>query len=338
MCGDSSTFAADNWAAWLRLWWRCATRWSAAEAGPFDGVRSFFIAVLLRCSLDGWSPACGPAAASAIPAGTALAAGGEAGSAARSGSAGRPAGAGATLDLPSTSILAMPGLPFDTQDARAGSEWLEREGRARQGELIVPLLSRFNHDLRTPLNTVVGWTHLLQQGLVDSARSKHVADVLARNTREQTVLLDEFVDDARAVLGVLKLERATLRVEDLAASALERAASLAALHGVSFDAAIDAADAKVEGDERRLKRLVYRLLAGVARRAREASAVRIAARAHDGSVHVTIDAPAGEGDWNDAALLDLRISAFVAAMHDGALAIDGTPGRAAIALRLPQRA
>ena len=101
----------------------------------------------------------------------------------------------------------MPELTFDVQEARAGSDWLAREGRARQADLLVALLSRFNHDLRTPLNTVVGWTHLLQQGLVDSTRSKHVADVLVRNTREQTVLLDEFVDDGRAVLvNRLKLQ------------------------------------------------------------------------------------------------------------------------------------
>lgn len=231
----------------------------------------------------------------------------------------------------------MPATTFDVEDPRAGSGWLAREGRARQSELLVALVSRFNHDLRTPLNTVVGWTHLLQQGLVDSARSKHVADVLARNTREQTVLLDEFVDDARAVLGVLKLERVALRTEDIVAAALERAAPLASLHGVSFGTAVDAPDAAVEGDERRLKRLAYRLIAAVARRAREAATVLVCAETNEGKVGLRVEAPVREGGWPEAALLDLRISSFVAAMHEGELAIDGAPDRAAIILRLPKR-
>ena len=227
---------------------------------------------------------------------------------------------------------------FEVPEVRAGSTWLAREGSARQTELIVALLSRFNHDLRTPLNTVVGWTHLLQQGLVDSSRSKHVADVLARNTREQTVLLDEFVDDGRAILGVLKLDQVGLAMDDLVARALERAAPVASLHGVSFASQAEAPGVEVDGDERRLQRLVYRLIAAVVRRTREAGVVEISATTENGGVIVRIDAPAGEADWSDAALLDLRISSFVAAMHQAELAIDGTPGRAGIVLRLPMRA
>ena len=226
---------------------------------------------------------------------------------------------------------------LDIQDTRAGTAWLAREGREPQGDLIVALLSRFSHDLRTPLNTVVGWTHLLQQGLVDSSRSKHVADVLARNTREQTVLLDEFVDDGRALLGVLRLDPVGLRIDDLVAAAMERAAPVASLHGVSFAADVRMQDTEVEGDERRLRRLVYRVLVAVTRRAREAATVELSAAVDNGQVALRIDAPVGEADWSDAALLDLRISSFVAAMHDAELCIDGAPGRAAVLLRLAVR-
>jgi signal transduction histidine kinase len=230
----------------------------------------------------------------------------------------------------------MPGLLFDVPDARAGSAWLAREGRARQNELLVALLSRFNHDLRTPLNTVVGWTHLLQQGMVDSARSRHVADVLARNTREQVVMLDEFVDDARAVLGAMKLDPVALGVDELVAQATERAAPVATLTGVTFDVRLADGTGPVEGDERRLKRLVYRLLAAVTRRTREGGVVQVASRGDGGGVLLTIEATAGR-DWPEATVLDLQLSSFVAALHDAELTLDGTPERAGIALRLPLR-
>jgi signal transduction histidine kinase len=231
----------------------------------------------------------------------------------------------------------MPAPVFDVPEARAGSDWLARDGRKLKDELLVALLSRFNHDLRTPLNTVVGWTHLLQQGLVDSSRSKHVADVLARNTREQVTLLDEFVDDARAVLGVMKLDPVGLMAEDLVARAVERAAPVASLNSLTFDVRSEGGRAEVEGDERRLPRLVYRLLAAVARRAPEAAVVRIATAIDAGSLRLSIESPPVEGDWSEAALLDLRISSFVAALHDGELSVDGAPVRAAVSLRLPLR-
>jgi signal transduction histidine kinase len=229
----------------------------------------------------------------------------------------------------------MTALAFDVPDVRAGSRWLESEGRARREELLVALLSRFNHDLRTPLNTVVGWTHLLQQGLVESARSKHVADVLARNTREQTVLLDEFVDDGRALLGVLKFDLVALPLEPLVAQAIERAGPALALHSVGAAVKIDVGDAQVEGDERRLQRLVYRLFIAVARRTREGTTIDVQASADEGAVLLLVEAAAGTGDWSDAGLLDLRISSFVAAMHGAELTIGGAAGRAGIALKLP---
>ena len=225
---------------------------------------------------------------------------------------------------------------FDLPEARAGSDWKLREGEQRKDELLIALLSRFNHDLRTPLNTVVGWTHLLQQGLVDSGRSKHVADVLARNTREQTVLLDEFVDDARAVLGVLKADPVALSITDVVTAAVDRAAPVASLHGVSIHPTIEAQDARVLGDERRLPRLVYRLLVAVARRTREAGVIEIGATREGEMVCLRLDGPVrDDADWPDATLLDLRLSSFVAALHEADLSIDGKPGRAAIALRLP---
>ena len=226
---------------------------------------------------------------------------------------------------------------FDVLDDRAGSAWRARAGADERIALITGLLSRFNHDLRTPLNTVVGWTHLMQQGAVDSARAKHVADVLARNTREQAVLLDEFVDDGRAVLDILKPESVALPLDRLVASALERAAPMLSLHGVSATAKVDVENAVVDSDERRLIRLIYRLLAAVARRAHESATIEVAVLRDSGLLPLRIQTPARGTDWPEAALLDLRISSFVAATLGAELAIDGDAGNAAIVLRLRPR-
>ena len=107
-------------------------------------------------------------------------------------------------------------------DRRCGAYWLARLDSTGRNELLVALLSRFNHDLRTPLNTILGWTHLLQKGDLDTVRARHVADVIARNSRDQTQLLEEFVDDGRAILGVLQLQLAALKLDDVLTEAIER--------------------------------------------------------------------------------------------------------------------
>ena len=220
-------------------------------------------------------------------------------------------------------------------DARCGTEWLARLDSAGRSELMVALLSRFNHDLRTPLNTILGWTHLLQKGGLDALREKHVAEVIARNSRDQTQLLEDFVDDGRAVLGALKLQLEAMKMDDAVTDAIGRLSSLVALHGVSLVPKFDTADVIVSGDVRRLTRLAGRLLTIVTRRAREATAIEIETDIDRGQYVLALSGTAQEPDWSDAALLDLRISTIVAAVHEGELQVNADATRPCIALRLP---
>ena len=202
---------------------------------------------------------------------------------------------------------------------------------------MVALISRFNHDLRTPLNTILGWTHLLQQGGLEAVRAKHVAEVIARNSRDETQLLEDFVDDGRAVLGALELQMVAVKMDDLVTDAITRLNPLLTLHGVSLKSKFDAADVTVAGDLRRLARLAYRLMTIVTRRAREATAIEIETDLDSGQYVLALSGTAYEPDWSDAALLDLRISTMVAALHGGELQVGADATRPCIMLRLPRR-
>lgn len=221
-------------------------------------------------------------------------------------------------------------------DSRCGTRWLSRLDAAGRMELLAALLSRFNHDLRTPLNTILGWTHLLQKGGLDAVRAKHVADVIARNSRDQTQLLEDFVDDGRAIVETLQLQTAAVRMDDLVTQAIERIGGVLTLHGVFLQPRFDTADVSVNGDARRLERLAYRLLCIVTRRAREASTVELETETDRGTYVLSLSGSAYEPDWSDAALLDLRISTMVAALHDGELLVGADATRPCIQLRLPR--
>lgn len=220
-------------------------------------------------------------------------------------------------------------------DSRCGTVWLKRLDSAGRDQLSIALISRYNHDQRTPLNTILGWTHLLQKGGLDNVRAKHVADVIARNSRDQTQLLEDFVDDGRVVLGVLQLQLTALTMDDLVNEAITRLGSLLTLHGISLQLKLDTTHVAVNGDLRRLTRLVYRLLAIVTRRARESTTVEVESDV-DGSHYVlALSGTAYEPDWPEAALLDLRISTLVAAAHRGELQVGADATRPCVAVRLP---
>ena len=234
-----------------------------------------------------------------------------------------------------TNDMTTPATTTTAKDPRCGVTWLARVDSAGRSQLMVALLSRFNHDLRTPLNTILGWTHLLQKGGLDPLRAKHVADVIARNSRDQTRLLEDFVDDGRTILGALQLQEVSLKMDDALTEAIADLSSLLALHGVSLLPKFDAANATLKGDVRRLTRLAYRLLAIVTRRAREASTIEVETDIERGQYVLAISGTAYEPDWSEAALLDLRISTLMAALHHGELQVDADAPRPCISLRLP---
>lgn len=225
--------------------------------------------------------------------------------------------------------------PSAAADARCGVHWLGRLDPEGRTELMTALLSRFNHDLRTPLNTILGWTHLLQKGGLDTVREKHVADVIARNSREQTQLLEDFVDDGRSILGALQLQMVAVKMDEALTEAMARLGSLLSLHSVSLQPKFDTPDVSVSGDSRRLTRLAYRLLAIVTQRARESTTIEVETDVDRGQYVLAVSGTAQEPDWSQAALLDLRISTLVAALHKGELQVDADATRPCIALRLP---
>jgi len=224
-----------------------------------------------------------------------------------------------------------------TSDARFGPVWHSALDAGTRAELLGALLSRFNHDLRTPLNTILGWTHLLQKGGFDIERAKHVADVIGRNARDQTQMLEEFVDDGRVLLGALELQLAQVRIDEMVTQAIDRVGAALTLHGVFLKSTLDAENFSLNADARRIGRLVYRMLMIVTRRARESSTIELETEMDHGAYLLSISSMASEPDWSDAALLELRISTLVAALHKGELHVGPDPTRPCIQLKLPTR-
>jgi K+-sensing histidine kinase KdpD len=222
-------------------------------------------------------------------------------------------------------------------DARAGAGWLATAGPADRLQLLAALLSRFNHDFRTPLNTITGWGHLLQQAPVEPARTKHVADVIARNAREQTVMLEAFVEDARVVLDRLPLEPATIRIDDVVAQVIARTGG-SATPRCPLQVRMDAVDGTVYGEGRVLQRLLERLVDVIARRAQDGATVDLRVSREDRWICLALSSPARDADWSESDLCELRVATLIAAVFRGSLQLLAAPGSAALTLQLPEAA
>jgi signal transduction histidine kinase len=66
-------------------------------------------------------------------------------------------------------------------------------------------LGTLSHELRSPLNAVLGWTQLLSHGLPEAQWAKAL-QAIERNASAQAALIDDLLDMSRIVSGVMRIE------------------------------------------------------------------------------------------------------------------------------------
>jgi signal transduction histidine kinase len=88
---------------------------------------------------------------------------------------------------------------------------LDAERRARADAELAnrakdEFLATLSHELRTPLTAILGWTRMLRDGALDQAKTQRAIEVIERNARAQTQLINDLLDVSRIISGRLRLE------------------------------------------------------------------------------------------------------------------------------------
>jgi len=144
-------------------------------------------------------------------------------------------------------------------------QMLQCEQRARSEAEALALskdefLAVVTHELRSPLNALRGWAHVLRRAGPLNALQEKALDAIDRNTQAQARLVDDLLDSQRILSGTFELQwgRANLAslVDDAAASMHDRATAKRITLDVRHDTTIDA----VSADVNRLRQAVTNLL------------------------------------------------------------------------------
>ncbi len=94
------------------------------------------------------------------------------------------------------------------------SERDARDEAERQSRLKDEFLATLSHELRTPMNAILGWLSILEGG--KPIREVHAAlAVIAKNARIQAKLIEDLLDMNRLLSGNVRLEVATVDVGTL---------------------------------------------------------------------------------------------------------------------------
>lgn len=179
------------------------------------------------------------------------------------------------------------------RDALLAAEQAARREAERLGRLKDEFLATLSHEMRTPLNAIIGWAQILESNLTNEATVAKAVDVIARNAHAQAQMVSDLLDMNRIMIGKLRLDpRATsiTGVVRAAVDAIRPAITAKNLHlSLVFEG-----DAEVHGDPDRLQQALWNLLNNAVKFTPRGGEVRVSVRREEGSVAVSV-ADSGEG-------------------------------------------
>jgi len=153
-----------------------------------------------------------------------------------------------------------------TKMEQARAELLAREQAARASaetanQLKDQFLATVSHELRTPLSAILGWSEMLQSGILSPEKRERACEAIFNNAKRQAQLIEELLDVTRIMSGTLRLERSAVDPNDIVNGALETVQPSAEAKGVQIDVSIDSSIGGFYGDGPRLQQVLWNLLA-----------------------------------------------------------------------------
>jgi len=145
------------------------------------------------------------------------------------------------------------------------SRLLQREQAARAeaeraNRIKDEFLAVLSHELRSPLNPILGWATLLQKRDVEGPVLKRALETIERNSKLQLRLIDDLLDVSRILRGKLKLDRDAVNLATIVAAAMDTVHLAAEAKNLQLETQFEADIDPVLGDEGRLQQIVWNLL------------------------------------------------------------------------------
>jgi signal transduction histidine kinase/DNA-binding response OmpR family regulator len=121
-------------------------------------------------------------------------------------------------------------------------------------------LAMLSHELRSPLNAILGWAKLLCSRQFDPETTTRALQTIERNARLQTQLIGDLLDVSRILRGKLNLEVLPVNLVSPIEAAIETMRLAAEGKSIHLETTIEPNIRLVMGDPGRLQQVVWNLL------------------------------------------------------------------------------
>jgi PAS domain S-box-containing protein len=190
----------------------------------------------------------------------------------------------------------MAGVDIDITAAkqlREEKEVLLRSEQAARTEAEAANLSKdeflavVSHELRSPLNAILGWVRLLRTRELDKETTNRALETIERNTQTQVQLIEDLLDVSRMIRGDLQLTVAPLRLATPIENTISSMSLAAEAKQIQLSSSLNT-NCYILGDLNRLQQIVTNLLANAIKFTPAGGRVEISLQKYDTQVKIQV--------------------------------------------------
>jgi PAS domain S-box-containing protein len=177
----------------------------------------------------------------------------------------------------------MRGVTVDVTE-RTQAELELREANRKKDEFLAMLA----HELRNPLAPISTAAEMLRMTASLDPRIRKASEVISRQVRHMTSLVDDLLDVSRVTRGLVQLEKEVVEVKAAVASAVEQSRPLIEARHHTLTVRLDAAHSTVHGDRTRLVQIIVNLLNNAAKYTPQGGEITLSVQLEDAMVLTSI--------------------------------------------------
>jgi PAS domain S-box-containing protein len=149
-------------------------------------------------------------------------------------------------------------------------------------------LAVVSHELRSPLNTILGWTKILLTKEVKEDVRKNALETIEKSARSQAKLIDDLIDSARVSSGKLRLELRPTSIFDVLRNVFNSQKPLAQAKNINLQFTSNDEDVQVFGDAMRLQQIFTNLVSNALKFTQLGGNITIGAQSNEKEVTVFV--------------------------------------------------
>lgn len=171
-----------------------------------------------------------------------------------------------------------------------------RDAAEKANQLKDEFLATLSHELRNPLNVILGYSELLlrMREIEQSPRLSQMGEALRRNAQSQSQLINDLLDLSRLQRGKISLNQETVSLPAIVDNAVETVRADAAAKGIDIRVNVSDQLSLVEGDRLRLQQIAWNILNNAVKFTPAGGSIEIAlSNENDSAVFVVTDTGQG---------------------------------------------